>query len=143
MQRKYLLLFVLVLFTAVSFTAASSSLAAQSGTSQAQDPQDKMAEGSPEKPALQAIPATEITLHAEKIKTRLNQIRSVVDPVPDVSRIASELPEFIKSLERARGELKTVVFEDLSISQLNDLQDEWQPYKMSSDNSNSFGRHGS
>jgi hypothetical protein len=135
MQKKYLLIFVLVLLLAVAGTAASFNLIAQSGTTQAQEPQEKAAGAPPEKPALQAIPATEITLQAERVKARLNQIRSVVDSVPDVSRIASELPELIKNLERARGELEAVVLEDLSINQLNELQDEWLRYKILGDNS--------
>lgn len=131
MRRRYLLRFTLVLFAAVTLLAASFSLSAQSGTSPAEKPQDKQVEAVPGEPAIQAIPATEITLQAEKIKTRLNEMRSVIDSVPDVSRVASELPRFIERLERATGELDTIVLEDLSISQLNDLQDEWLRYKIS------------
>ncbi len=135
MQRRYPLIFTLVLLLAVACTAASFNLIAQSGATQAQSPQDKTAEAPPEKPAAQAIPATEVTLQAEQVKARLDEIRSMADPVADVSEIASELPESIENLERAKGELETIVIEDLSINQLNELQDKWQRYKMSGDNS--------
>ncbi|MFC2142407.1 mechanosensitive ion channel family protein [Acidobacteriota bacterium] len=135
MRSKYLLVFTLVLFAAVVLSAESVSIIAQSGTTQEEKAQDMEAEALLEEPAIQAIPATEITLLAEKIKTLLNEIRSAVAPLPEVGKIASGLPEAHRNLEQAKGELEQLVLEDLSTGQLIKLQDEWLRYKQIGDNS--------
>jgi potassium efflux system protein len=120
---------LILILIALSLTPLLAQTSQTEDTKQ-QESQDEVTAIPQEKPALEPISSSEITLRSEETNTKLNTTRSVLSPDPGIAKINSEVLVFIDVIKKSKKNLPFIEIKDLSLNQLDDLRDEWQLHRM-------------